>query len=92
MHRSRRVACSLLVFLGAVSASIASAQTQNPKSASPDSGIWAMPERELVNTPVPTVQRRADWTFRPGQATLNYRLRYRETGPGRKTILPARSL
>lgn len=71
MHRSRRVACSLLVLLGAVSASIASAETQNPKSISPDSGIRAMPERELVNTPVPTVQNgRLDIETRSGDFKL----------------------
>lgn len=57
MYRFRRIACSLPVFLVAVSASIASAETQDLKSISPASGITVMPERELVNTPVPVVQK-----------------------------------
>ena len=71
MYRSRRVACSLLVFLSAVSASIASAETQDIKSISPDSGIRVMPERELVNTPVPVVQKgRLDIETRSGDFEL----------------------
>ncbi|WP_175907275.1 alpha/beta hydrolase [Burkholderia seminalis] len=67
MYRSHRVACSLLVFLGAVSASLAAAETQDRKSISPDSGIRVMPERELVDTPVPVVQKgRLDIETRSG--------------------------
>ncbi|MFT4510239.1 alpha/beta hydrolase [Caballeronia sp. 15711] len=57
MYRSRLAACSLLVFFGTASASIASAETQDLKSVSPASGIKVMPERELVKTAVPMVQK-----------------------------------
>lgn len=71
MHRSRRIACYLLVFLGAVHASIASAVTHDLKSGSPGSGISGMPERQLVNTPVPAVQKgRLDIKTRSGDFKL----------------------
>lgn len=57
MYQSWRVACSLLMFLGAVSGSIASTGSLDLKSVSPNSGTKLMPERELVNTPVPVVQK-----------------------------------
>jgi hypothetical protein len=55
VSRFHRIACSLPVLLVAASASIASAG--NLKSVSPVSGIKVMTERELVNTPVPIVQK-----------------------------------
>lgn len=71
MHRSRRIAFSLLVFLGGLSASVASAVTQDLRSVSSGSGISVMPERELVNTPVPAVQKgRLDIETRAGDFRL----------------------
>jgi hypothetical protein len=47
LYWKRCIPCALLFFLGAVSASIASAETH----------VKVMSERELVNTPVPVVQK-----------------------------------
>lgn len=53
MYRSLR---NQMVLLVAIAASVASAEAHGLKSISLASGVAKMPERELVNTPVPVVQ------------------------------------
>ena len=57
MYRSHHIGRFLLAFLAVASTSVASAETRSPESISLVSGTGAMPERELVNTPVPVVQK-----------------------------------